>query len=226
MNEQLVKKEKKGQNEYLVKEVRLLTDSTYVLSLEREGVEFIPGQYMTVGLAESNEMREYSIYSSVDSDRLEFLIKEVDDGEVSKQLKNVKPGDLVKADGPFGFFGIKKEHINGRKHLFIASGTGVSPFHSLAQSYPGLDYQIIHGVKVKEEAYERNDYGKGRYVVCTSRDEGGDFKGRVTEYLKKNPVDKDTLCYLCGNSNMIYDAFDILRNHGVPSENVHMEVYF
>lgn len=225
MNEELTE-QKRDKNEFLVKEVRTLTDSTYVLSLEKGDLSFVPGQYMTVGLVGSKEMREYSVYSGVDNDRLEFLIKEVDDGDVSRQLKTVKPGDFVAVDGPFGFFAINKDTIKGKKHLFIASGTGISPFHSFAKSHPELDYKIIHGVKYVNEAYERNDYGKGRYVACTSQDESGDFHGRVTEYLKKNPVDQETLCYLCGNSNMIYDAFDVLRNHGVPSSNVHMEVYF
>jgi ferredoxin/flavodoxin---NADP+ reductase len=217
---------KEGKKELLIKEVRHLTNNTYVLSLERNGLEFIPGQYMTLGQVDSKEMREYSIYSGVNNNRLEFLIKEVEEGDVSKQLKYLKPGDFVAIDGPFGFFTINKEHIKHKKHLFIASGTGISPFHSFAQSFEGMDYLLIHGVRGANESYEKEDYPKGRYISCSSRDSKGHFHGRVTDYLKKHPVDKETLCYLCGNSNMIYDAFDILRNQGIPSGNVHMEVYF
>ena len=54
----------------------------------------------------------------------------------------------------------------------------------------------------------------------------GTFHGRVTDYIQSNPVNKDTLCYLCGNSDMIHDAYDILTEQGVPSENLHAEVYF
>ena len=226
MKEHLIGKIKNKKKELMVNDVRHLTDSTYVISLDRSGINFIPGQYMILGLIDSNEMREYSIYSGVHDDNLEFIIKEVNDGDVSRQLKRIQPGDFVAIDGPFGFFSVEKEYIKKRKHLFIASGTGISPFHSFVRSYSKLDYKILHGIKYTDEAYNREHFEKNRYISCVTRDKNGDFYGRVTDYLKLNPVDKETLCYLCGNSNMIYDTFDILRNQGVPSGNVFMEVYF
>ena len=226
MKEHLIGQVKNDKREMLVREIRNLTDTTYVISLDRNGLKFIPGQYMTLGLLQSKEMREYSVYSGSNDKNLEFLIKEIEDGDVSKQLRNIKAGDFITIDGPFGFFSIQERNKTVKKHLFIASGTGISPFHSYVKSYGNLNYKIIHGIKTADEAYDKNDYEKGRYISCTSKDNRGDFQGRVTEYLKKNPVDKETLCYICGNSNMIYDAFDILRNQGVLSSNVYMEVYF
>ena len=35
-----------------------------------------------------------------------------------------------------------------------------------------------------------------------------------------------TLCYLCGNSEMIFEAFDILKSGGIPSTDLFAEVYF
>jgi len=226
MKEHLISKIKNHKKEIHVKEIRFLTESTYILSLERNGITFIPGQYMTVGISGSKEMREYSVYSGINENRLEFLIKEIEGGDMSKLLKNLNPGDLAVIDGPFGFFTINRNFIKNKNHLFIASGTGIAPFHSFALSFKGLNYKIIHGVKTGNETYNKSDYPAERYISCTSRDKSGDFHGRVTDYLIKNPVDQNTLCYLCGNSNMIYDTFDILRNQGVPSENVYMEVYF
>ena len=63
-------------------------------------------------------------------------------------------------------------------------------------------------------------------TLPASRDASGDFHGRVTEYLSENPVSPDTLCYLCGNCDMIHDVFDILEKQGVNSDNVFTEVYF
>ncbi len=65
-----------------------------------------------------------------------------------------------------------------------------------------------------------------RYILCTTKDPQGTFHGRVTDYIRSNAVNKDTLCYLCGYSNMIHDAYDILTEQGVPSENLNAEVYF
>jgi ferredoxin--NADP+ reductase/benzoate/toluate 1,2-dioxygenase reductase subunit len=209
-----------------VLEVRNLTESTYVLRFERMGLEFKPGQYVVIGLPGSREKREYSIYSSVGSAFMEVLIKEVDNGEVSKKLKDLKKGEKIEMEGPFGYFVLDGHKINQNKFLFIASGTGISPFHSFVTSYPQLDYKLLHGVRTRNEAYEKFEYEKSNHILCTSRDENGDFHGRVTDYLKKHPVDALTLCYLCGNSEMVDDAYRILESQGVPPAHLHAEIYF
>jgi len=154
------------------------------------------------------------------------LIKEVQEGIVSKKLKRLKPGDTVKFENPVGYFIIPDENHKKDKYLFIASGTGIAPFHSFVKTYHELDYHILHGVRKISEAYDREHYEKSRITICTSRDREGDFNGRVTQYLKEHRIDKDTQCYLCGNCEMIHEAYDILIQQGVPSENLHAEVYF
>ena len=211
---------------HIVKGIRELTDSTYVVSIEKNGLSFTAGQNLNLGIKGDTERRDYSIYSAEQDENLEILVKEVDNGLVSKKLRRLKEGDKLDVDGPFGFFTIKKELRNTKKFLFIASGTGISPFHSFALTYPQLDYTLIHGIRYSYEAYEKDHYQKEKYISCVTADENGDFKGRVTDYLKQNPVDKNTLCYLCGNVNMIYDAFDILKEQGLSSENLFAEVYF
>lgn len=207
-------------------DIRNLTDSAYVLRFERNGMEFQAGQYLTLGHKDDVDVREYSIYSTEQEPFLEVLIKEVEEGKLSKQLKNIKVGDELKVDGPFGFFTLSKQAIEHRRFLFVASGTGISPFHSMIGSYPNLNYKLLHGVRYGNEAYEKAHYHKDKITVCTSRDSHGDNHGRVTEYLKKYPVDRDTHVYLCGNCNMIYDVYDILSDQNFPSDNIHAEVYF
>jgi len=211
---------------YKIQQVRHLTDSTYVIRMDRGGMKFIAGQNLNLGISGDVEKRDYSIYSGEKDDYLEVLVKEVEEGLVSKQMKLLQPGDKLEVDGPFGFFTLKSEELDSKKYLFIASGTGIAPFHSIAQTYPNLNFKLIHGVRYADETYEKKHYPSGRYVSCVTSDDEGGFKGRVTDYLKANPVDKDTLCYLCGNVNMIYDAFDVLKEQGVPSGNLHAEVYF
>lgn len=207
-------------------EIRNLTDSAYILRFERNGMEFQAGQYLTLGHKDDVDVREYSIYSTEQEPFLEVLIKEVEEGKLSKQLKNITVGEELKVDGPFGFFTLSKQAIENRKYLFIASGTGISPFHSMIGSYSNIDYKLLHGVRYGYEAYEKSHYQKDRITVCTSRDTQGDYHGRVTDYLKKNPVNPDTHVYLCGNCNMIYDVYDILSDQNFPSDNIHAEVYF
>jgi len=214
-------------NRYRLKTVRNLTESTYILEVERKGMEFEAGQHILLGEPVNIHKREYSIYSGIEDESLEVLIKEVEDGLVSKQLKKLKTGDLLEIEGPLGFFSIDPEMIRQkRKFLFVASGTGISPFHSMIKSIPGLDYLLLHGVKHAEEAYEKHAYEPERYVLCTSRDNKGDFNGRVTEYIKQHEFDKETVCYFCGNFNMIREAMNLMEKKGIPPAQLHAEVYF
>lgn len=206
--------------------VRMLTSMAYVLRIERKGLAFKAGQHLLLARKGNIESREYSVYSAESDGFFEVLVKEVDDGLVSKQLKQLNAGDKVKLEGPLGFFTLESATFANGKFLFIATGTGISPFHSFVKSYPNIDYRLLHGVRYSNEAYDRQDYEASRHILCTTGDQGGNFYGRVTDYLRKNPVPKETHCFLCGNFNMIHEAFEILEQQGVPSTNVHAEVYF
>jgi len=219
-----------------VQEIRTLTESAYVLRFDRNRMEFEPGQYVSVGVGGEIDMREYSVYSSLDADYLEILVKEVEAGYVSRRLRRLEPGDELEVDGPFGFFTIDEAERTRRPFLFVATGTGISPFRCFAQSYPDLDYRLLHGVRVASERYEHAAFDAHRLTTCLSRDpqtvdaaaRSGEaiFAGRVTDYLREHTVPAETLCYLCGNCDMIYEAFDVLKGHGVPPEQLYAEVYF
>lgn len=206
--------------------IRFLTDSTFVLRFQRNGIEFQAGQYIVINPAGNKQKREYSIYSPIDAPYLEILVKEVDNGFLSRKLKSLKPGDLLETEGPFGYFVLNEDKISLRQHLFIATGTGISPFHSIILSNPNLNYTLLHGVRLGEEGYDKDIYTLEKYIQCTSKDKEGNFYGRVTDYLKTHPVDIDTWVYLCGNSSMIDDAYTILEQQKVPSHHLHTEVYF
>lgn len=202
--------------------VKHLTTSTFIIQIERNELEFTPGQHLSVSTEHEAIAREYSIYSGSHQPFIELLIREVEDGSVSKRLKNSKPGDYLRIVGPFGHFKIENPE---KKQLFVATGTGISPFHSFVASYPQIDYQLIHGVRLANEAYERSFYGD-RYTLCTSREAIGDFKGRVTQYLKAKSIDRDTQVYLCGSTDMIFEMFEILNQKGIPTQQIQTEIYF
>ena len=211
---------------FTVDRIRYLTDSSYVLRFSRNGMRFIPGQHLVLGLKDSPEHREYSIYSSIHDGALEVLIREVDDGVVSRQLKSLEPGDPIEVRGPFGFFLNRAAVPDAGKLLFLASGTGIAPFHSYVKSFPEADYRIIQGVRHGNEAYDAGDFRKERYMLCTSRDETGDYYGRLTDYLQEAALDPEYQVFLCGNSHMIFGAMDILGARGIPQRQIFTEVYF
>lgn len=188
--------------------------------------QFQTGQFVMLKIPGSLENREYSVYSGENDDFLEVLVREVEGGKVSGKLKKLKTGAEIDVNGPFGFFKFNPEKYASQKFLFVATGTGISPFHSFVRTFPKLDYQLVHGVRLKEEAYEHTDFQKEKVTLCLSGEESGNFYGRVTDYLFTQKIDNETNCFLCGNSEMIYEVFDILTGKGIPVSNIYSEVYF
>jgi len=213
-------------NQKKIQNIRFLNKSTFVLTFDRDDIQFIAGQHIIVGTEGSLNQREYSIYSGEKHDYLEILVKEVIEGNVSMQLKNCNPGDLLEVNGPFGTFKLETKDMFSRKHLFIATGTGISPFHSMVTSYPGIKYTILHGTRYVNEAYDKNEYRPKSYIHCTSKEKGSGFHGRVTDMLPDYPLEPDMMFYICGNSSMIYDVCSILRKRGVSGDCILTEVYF
>lgn len=213
-------------NRYKVLKIRHLTDSAFVIRFERKGFEFQSGQFVILGLNGEKEQREYSVYSGENENFMEVLVRVVHKGKVSGKLQKLKQGDLIDVDGPFGFFRFSPGLFQSKKFLFVATGTGISPFHSFVETYPGIDYRLLHGVRFTYEAYDHADFEKERITLCTTGDKNGDFNGRVSELLRASDIERETNCFLCGNSEMIYEAFDILTEKGIPVSNIYSEVYF
>lgn len=205
---------------------RFLTESTFVLRFTRNDLRFRAGQHLIVGLKGEMDQREYSIYSAENDEYLEILVKEVREGNISVKLKESRPGDLLQVNGPFGSFCLQPSDIRSGKFVFVATGTGISPFHSIVKSYPETDYTLIHGVRTKKEAYEADSFDKERYILCTTQDRNSDHHGRVTTFLQKFSIAPGTRFMLCGNGGMIYEVYHILRDKGVQPQDIISERYF
>jgi len=204
--------------------VEFLTDTVFVLRFEREGLEFIPGQRLLVG--RGMDLREYSIFSAPADPFLEILVKRIEGGAVSPMLASLSPGDEIDVKGPAGDFTLEGGEGVEHKYLFVASGTGISPYRCFVRSREGLNYSVLHGVRYPDERYCRSAFQSERYSACVSKGTGPDFIGRVSDRLRQQAVESETECYLCGNSDMIYECFRILSDYGVPRERIHAEIYF
>ena len=136
-------------------------------------------------------------------------------------------GTKVEITGPFGFFVLRDSLNEQLKHYtFVATGTGISPFHSIILSNPELDYDIIHGVKYLKEGYESGSFKNDCYHLCTSREHGENYHGRVTGYLKKHGIRKDSVYYICGNSAMVNEVTELLEESGILPSDIRTEVFF
>ena len=134
-------------NTYPVLDIEHLTNNTFRLRVERPDITIISGQCFNVGIPDLGINREYSMYSSANSKYLDFLIRSVEGGLISSELQKLKPGDLVEVDGAYGEFCLKDPLNKSQDYLFIATGTGIAPFHSFIKTYTKIKYKILHGVK-------------------------------------------------------------------------------
>ena len=206
--------------------VRNLTTCTYVLRVERLDMTFLAGQSITLGVRRMRVNREYTIYSGEQEPYFDVLIRDIPDGTVSPALHRCEAGEELECAGPYGSFVLEKPDDLSRHYLFVGTGTGIAPFHSFVRTHPQINCRILHGIRQLDERYDMGDYARDRYVACVSGEDGGDFCGRVTDYLKQYRVDPKTHCYLSGNGRMLSEAYDIIRSQGVSSNQLHVEAFF
>ena len=199
-------------------------ESTIKLTLEKKTISYSPGQIFSIGIKDEIVNREYSSYNSPNDDHLEFLIKLITDGVFSKILKKIDMSSKFLIHGPFGQFNYNETKS---KPLFICSGTGIAPFRSFIKSFNISDYKIIHGIREENEMYDRLEYKSDSYIPCISRDNKTNFyKGRVTDFLKEYDLSNFDSFYICGNSAMISDTYNLLKSKNIKSSDILTESFF
>lgn len=204
----------------------VLSPGTFLLRLERPAGDIRAGQCFSLGTSDLGINREYSMYSGSKEPFLDFLIRKVDGGIVSSRLAKAMPGEEVEVSGPFGEFCLNESLLPSTKFIFIASGTGIAPFHSFVQTFENLRFTLIHGVRTSAECYESDTYPTGSYIAAISQSVEVDARKRVTDVLKESALDHDAMYYLCGNRLMITDSIAILRDKGVPGRAIFTESFF
>ena len=184
------------------------------------------GQCFSVGTRDLGINREYSMYSAAEDDFIDFLIREVPDGIISPRLASCKSGDLIEIGGPYGDFCLNESSVIADSYVFIATGTGIAPFHSFVQTYPDLKYQVFHGIRSETEKYDEDHYKPGSYIASVSQPQASIVGERLTSRLRSTERDVKSLYYLCGNRMMITDVIAILRNKGIPGSSIFTETFF
>ena len=146
---------------------------------------------------------------------------------MSKKLRELKIEDGVKLLGPYGNFYLKNFDLN-KNYIFIATGTGISPFMSLIKTHPKLKYQLYHGIRLKNDTIK--SLSETNYYKFVSREKvnlENYFNGRITDNLDKIVHhNKNSFIFLCGNSLMVTEIYDTLIESGFKPENIFTEIFF
>ena len=213
---------------FQVRAVNFLSEDIFELVLERDGVDFQPGNCFAISNSEG-VLRPYSAASGKHESRLRFVIRRMPGGEVSEWLAGRVAGDEIEISEPFGWFRPGYGGEPGDPSVLIATGTGIAPFLSALRSFPDLEPAIcLYGVRSLADAVGL-DYVRGRCPVrlCISREEAPPHHhGRVTDLLGEVPRRQRTNYYLCGLDAMIEEVSQWLQRHGVHFTHIHREVFF
>ena len=82
-----------------------------------------------------------------------------------------------------------------------------------------------------------NNFELNNYKVYVSREEKkilasyeskniDIFKGRMNNYLNEIKISENNLFFLCGNSRMVSEVYDVLVSKEVSQKNIFTEIFF
>lgn len=211
-------------------------------------LDFIPGQFVTFLLenaAGEIKRRSYSIASIPGkTEEIEIAISYVDGGIASETMFNLQPGDTLNCMGPAGRL-VFRENDEPARAILVATGTGVAPYRAMLpeiarrlEADEDLEVIVILGMQYRADLPYADDFiefakhhERFQFIACLSRDELTDQqaherKGYVQSVFATLDLDPDEdLVFLCGNPNMIDDAFTLLTDEGFSPRSVRREKY-
>jgi ferredoxin--NADP+ reductase len=203
--------------------------SAFALTWKRD-FDFTAGQLVEVALDESGASRLYSLFTGPREDEAGILFTVAEGGELTPSLASIAPGDLIWVGGPSGSF-----PAYSGPGIWIANGTGVAPFLSMARAGLSAGKKLLHGARAPDDFYfleELETVMGDSYLRCCSLISAdspagkGIFRGRLTAFIESESWDPELSYELCGSASMVVDVRDILIAKGVPHSSIVSEVYF
>jgi len=172
----------------------------------------------------------------------ESTIKEA--GDFTRTIKEVRSGDRVRVQGPFGRFSYLL-HPEERDFVFIAGGIGITPFMSMLRHMreTGAESRVL----LLSANRTREDIAFREELVALAREtraREAHPRLEVVHVLERPPVDwegesgrvnrelierrlgglvTDRAFYVCGPPRMMQAVLNSLRRLGVPRRRLHWE---
>ncbi|MCF6775884.1 ferredoxin--NADP reductase [Thiotrichales bacterium 19X7-9] len=230
---------------------KMITPNVKHLVLKRvdgEAFEFTAGQFITFlfdcGQAKPKR-RSYSIASMPKENNnpyeIEIAVSYVEGGIATKNLFEMQPGDQYSATGPAGRLVLRDEPV--KRLILVGTGTGIAPYRAMLPELAdkvtktNIQVEILLGVQYRKDALYAEDflqfahvYDNIKFTACLSREaedlESHEHQGYVQskfDQLALNPL--EDVVYLCGNPDMIDQAYELLKEKGFDIKNVRREKY-
>jgi ferredoxin-NADP reductase len=223
-----------------------LSELTKHLEFEIQGVPrfgFVAGQWLSfkTNKPDGEEItRAYSIASPPsDDNRFALCLNRVQDGFMSNFLCDMREGEEIHCQGPFGDFILRPPM---RDTIFIATGTGVAPFRSMLHwllsnetRHQGKQLCLIFGNRTEKDIYYHAEFlklARGHanlhYLPTLSRGapEWQGLRGYVQEHVSAMAQGRtDMHAYICGLDKMVQANRDLLKSLGWDRKSILYEKY-
>ena len=212
-----------------------------MLGMKRFG--FVAGQWLSFKQSkpDGEELtRAYSIASPPGEDpRFALCLNRVQDGFMSNFLCDMKAGDEIACQGPFGDFIL---HPPMRDTLFIATGTGIAPFRSMlhwlladASRHQEKQLWLLFGNRYEKDIYYHDEFlalarqhSNFHYLPILSRGdvEWQGLRGYVQQHVPEIVQGRsDVQAYICGLDKMVKANRELLKSMGWDRKSIHYEKY-
>jgi ferredoxin-NADP reductase len=235
-------------------ESHMLAPAVRHMSFERADGKpfvFVPGQFLQVHFHYEDgksTKRSYSVATIGDGsaapvERIEIAVSYVEGGAATALLSGLAEGGAVDVSGPYGRFCLMGADTNSR-YLLVATGTGVTPYRAMLPRIReltvtrGCTFALIYGARNEAELLYGEEFEAFAREVpgftfhpCFSRamraePRPNDRSGRVHVVLNElKPDAANDIAYLCGNPDMVDQAFALLKEAGLPVPHVRREKY-
>jgi ferredoxin-NADP reductase len=212
-----------------------------ILGMRRFG--FVAGQWLSFKQLkpDGEELtRAYSIASPPGEDaRFSLCLNRVQDGFMSNFLCEMKEGDEIRCQGPFGDFIL---HPPMRDTIFIATGTGIAPFRSMLHwlladesRHQGKQFWLLFGNRYEKDIYYHDQFQRlagqhsnFHYWPTLSRGaaEWQGLRGYVQEHVPGIAQGRSDIdAYICGLDKMVKANRELLTSIGWERKSIRYEKY-
>ncbi|GAB6108328.1 ferredoxin reductase family protein [Fusibacter bizertensis] len=232
---------------YEVSSIHQETVDTWTIELspkEGEPFHYVPGQFGFFSVqSQGFKMEEHPFtISSSPTNRTHIAITVKALGDFTQKIKDVKTGDAVMVDGPYGKFSYL-DFKHEQSTVFVAGGVGITPVLSMIHYMKHIDAQrhvlLIWAVKKKEDLIQYAELEEVRSLmpnftlipVVSNDDTWTGERGRLNYHRMKSWLssphfqNQSTGYFVCGPENLLQTTLESLKQIGISKNQIHYEQF-
>jgi len=229
-----------------ISDIRTLSPSVklFEINLGGQAFSYVPGQWISLKWqsGDTSQNAAFSITSTPNTkDSIEIAVKSAEHLPTSQLIHDqLKVGDPVNISRAQGDTVLPENIAQNQPMVFIAGGTGVTPFVSMLRQLFKLDRHsratLLYSVSGADEClfydelYEMEKSYEGfQFLLTTTREAAhhADFFGRInSDMLKLTGLDHNAQYYLCGPPQMVDEIAALLSDLGVAQSHIHYDKWW